>query len=484
MANLKFYKMATAPVGTTEKPLLAGAIWFNTTNHSIEVYDGAKWTVFSGVLDASVVNEKLTIVKHDGSKVEVDFSIYATDEALEILAGRVSTLEGTVATHGSDIENLKGRMNSAEGKLAGLSENTVMAEIAKQVKVETDRATGVEGGLDTRLGTLETKVNDDHEGRIVVLEGYFGEGDGTVADQIADAVAAAEGRVDEKLATKADKATYEAYVAANDERVAKAEKAIEDEVARAEAEEALINEKIGVPVEVEGVDAYSKDYTVGMDVKAAKDAAKAAHDAADAAQATIDKFLTDEGIDTEAVDTLKEIIAYMESHGSEYQDVVANLNELNEGVADLQAALEGEVAQREAEMATLKGEMTSYTDEAIASEVERSESAYEKIGVAKNLVDALAEGAVKANADEIARVDAAWQTSMASEKATRSAEDARLAGLIAAEAETRAGELDSLKKEAYQAADAAEADANAYTDGKVQELNSKIDTGLTWVVFE
>ena len=32
MANLKFYKMAQAPVGTTEKPLEKGAVWFDSTN--------------------------------------------------------------------------------------------------------------------------------------------------------------------------------------------------------------------------------------------------------------------------------------------------------------------------------------------------------------------------------------------------------------------------------------------------------------------
>ena len=41
MANLKFYKMANQPQGSTEKPLEKGAVWFDSTNHVIKVYDGA-----------------------------------------------------------------------------------------------------------------------------------------------------------------------------------------------------------------------------------------------------------------------------------------------------------------------------------------------------------------------------------------------------------------------------------------------------------
>ena len=233
MANLKFYKMAQAPVGTVEKPLEAGAIWFNTTNHSIEVYSGSAWSAFSGVLDAVVENEKLTVTKHDGSKVSVDFSVYATDEALELLTGRVSTLEGTVATQGGSITDLQGRMTTVEGKaaaaegqLAGLTETTVMAEIAKQVAAEAAIARKAEGDLVARVEPLET-ASADYAERIGVLESFIsgGEEGESVQDLIDSAIAKNNTDVvTPGLASKADKATYEAYVAANDERVAAVEK--------------------------------------------------------------------------------------------------------------------------------------------------------------------------------------------------------------------------------------------------------------------
>ena len=214
MANLKFYKMAQAPVGTTEKPLEAGAIWFNTTNHSIEVYSGSKWVAYSGVLDATVANEVLTITKYDGSTVGVDFSIYATDEALGLLDKRVVTLEGTVATQGGSITDLLSRMTTVEGKasaaetkLAGLSEATVMAEIAKQVKVETDRAVGEEGKLAARITPLET-ASEDYEERIGVLESFISGGEeGESVQDLIDAAITKNNTdvVTPGLAAKADK---------------------------------------------------------------------------------------------------------------------------------------------------------------------------------------------------------------------------------------------------------------------------------------
>lgn len=488
MANLKFYKMAQAPVGTTEKPLEAGAIWFNTTNHSIEVYTGSKWVAYSGVLDAVVANEILTITKYDGSTVSVDFSIYATDEALGLLDKRVETLEGTVATQGGSVSDLLGRMTAVEGKasaaetqLAGLSEATVMAEIAKQVKVADDRAVAKENELAGKITALETTVNTDHEGRIDALEALFGEGDGSVSDQIADAVAAAEGRVDEKLAGKADKATYEAYVAANDAAVAAVKKTAEDEVARAEAAEALINEKIGVPAGVEGVEAYSKDYTVGQDVKAAKDAAAAA-------QKTIDDFLTGEGVDPNAVDALKDIIAYMEEHGGQYEDVVENLETLNGDVATLKgdANTAGSVAKAVADAkAEINGviEENEKTTSAALTELDGRVDALEALSAGteisgiKGRLDTL-ETEVNTNIpQDIADAQAAAE-GKAAELATaaQTAAEGYADGLIAAEVTRSNGYAD--------AAVAVEAAKVAKNAEDIVALDAKITTGLQWAAFE
>lgn len=482
MANLKFYKMAQAPVGTQEKPLAAGAVWFNTTNHSIEVWTGSKWEAYSGVLDAVVANEILTITKYDGSTISVDFSIYATDEALGLLDKRVTTLETTVSTHGTNIEGLQTRMTTVEGKaaaaegqLAGLTEATVMAEIAKQVKVEADRAAEAESDLDERVTPLE-ESSADYKTRIETLEGKF-TGENSVAEQIADAVEAAEDRVDEKLATKADKATYEAYVAANDERVAAVEEAVEAEVLRATGAEDAINAKIGG-----NYGTGEGQVTVAADVQAAKEAAAAA-------QKTIDDFLTGEGVDPNKVDALKEIVAYMEEHGEEYQAVVENLNTLNTDVDGLKGQVgTGKVDDR---IATAKGEAITaangYADGLIVTEVERAEAAYEKIGVAAGLVNGLAEGAVAANATAISGLQGQVGTGTVDSRIATAKSEAITAAGAAADQKI----ADLKLNETYEKVGIAQGLVDGLANGAVKAntdaisaLDAKVTEGLSWAVFE
>ena len=483
MANLKFYKMAQAPVGTTEKPLEKGAVWFDSTNGLIHVFNGSTWDAYVGVRNAVVEGEKLTITKRDGSTVSVNFSIYATDEALGLLDGRVATLEGTVATQGGSITDLQGRMTTVEGKaaaaegqLAGLSEATVMAEIAKQVKVADDRALEAEGKLAERVTPLET-ASADYAERIGVLESFIsGSEEGESVQDLIDAAIAANNTsvVNPGLESKADKATYLAYVAANDERVAAAEKEIDDEVLRATTAEAGLQEQIGA--------GFSKDATVAAAVKSAQDAA-------DAAQKTIDDFLTGEGVDPNKVDALKEIIAYMEEHGEEYQAVVDNLDTLNTDVAALQGKVD--VEKVSTAISTAKGEAITaangYADGLIEAEVERAEAAYEKIGVAAGLVNGLAEGAVAANATAISGLQGQVGTGTV---------DSRIA-TAKSEAITAAGEAADQKiadlklGETYEKVGVAQGLVNGLANGAVADntaaiaaLDAKVAEGLAWVTFE
>lgn len=491
MGKLKFYKTAAVPTGTTEKPLVKGAVWFNSTEHTISVYDGAKWEVYTGLINAVVEGEKLTITKWDGSTVSVDFSVYATDEALSLLTDRVSALEGTVATHGDNITDLQGRMTTVEGKaataegqLAGLSEATVMAEIAKQVAVADDRAVAKENELEGKITALETTVNTDHEGRIDALEAKF-TGEGSVESQITEEVEAAEARVQAKLDEKVNTSDYEAYVEANDAAVAAAQKTADDEVVRAMAAEAAIDEKIGVPSDVDGVTAYSKDYTVGQDVKAAKDAAAAA-------QKTIDDFLTGEGVDPDKVDALKEIIAYMEEHGEEYEAVVENLNTLNSDVATLKGdentagSVAKAVADAEARVNATIEENEKTTAAALTDldgRVEALEglSAGTEISDIKSRLDTL-ETEVNTNIpQDIADAQAAAEATAAADATTKANTAESNAkeyadGLIAAEV-TRSNKY----ADDAVAVEAAKVSANATA---IAELQATVEEGFSWVVFE
>ena len=404
-------------------------------------------------------------------------------DALSGENGRVTTLEGTVATHGENVSNLQGRMtavegkaSAAEGKLAGLT-GTVAEDIAAAVKVEKERAEAAEKALGERIDPLAT-ASADYEERIAELEGLFtGSEGGSVQDLIDSAIEKNNTDVvTPGLADKADKTTYEAYVADNDERVTAVEKEIDDEVLRATAAEALIDEKIGVPSDVEDVTAYSKDYTVGMDVKAAKDAAAAA-------QKTIDDFLTGEGVDPGKVDALKEIIAYMETHGTQYEDVVDNLGTLNTDVAGLKDQVgTGKVDDRittakEAAIAAAE----DYADDLIAAEVERADGKYEEKGVAAGLVSALETGAVATNATAISGLKEQVGTGKVDDRIATAKGEA-----ITAAGEAADQKIADLKlAETYEKVGVAQGLVDSLANGAVADnaadiaaLEAKVDAGL------
>ena len=73
MADLKFYKKASAPSSITE-----GGIWFDTTNHIIKVKTATGYDSFGGVIDATLADSVLTITKADSSQITLDFSDVAS----------------------------------------------------------------------------------------------------------------------------------------------------------------------------------------------------------------------------------------------------------------------------------------------------------------------------------------------------------------------------------------------------------------------
>ena len=81
MAQLKFYKKAQAPADAA-----VGAIWFDTTNHTIQVKTETGWDKYAGALnDATWSNNTLTITKHDGSSIALDFSDMASAAAMKAI---------------------------------------------------------------------------------------------------------------------------------------------------------------------------------------------------------------------------------------------------------------------------------------------------------------------------------------------------------------------------------------------------------------
>lgn len=373
---------------------------------------------------------------------------------------------------------VEGKVKANEDKLAGLSKNTVMAEIEAQVAAEAAIARKAEGDLAARVTPLET-ASADYAERIGALEGFISGGEeGESVQDLIDAAIAKNNTdvVTPGLATKADLEALNKYKTDNDAEVAAVKKTAEDEVTRATAAEKLINEKFGAE--------YSKDNTVAASIAAAQKAA-------DDARAIIDEFLSEEGISDEAVNSLKEIVDYMNEHGKDYQAVVDNLDTLNTDVAALQGKVD--VEKVSTAIATAKGEAVTaangYADGLIATEVERAEAAYEKIGVAAGLVNGLAEGAVAANATAISGLQGQVGTGTVDSRIATAKSEAITAAGEAADQKIADLKLD----ETYEKVGVAQGLVNTLATGAVASNTTEITNlkaalgngdGLTWAQFE
>lgn len=472
---LKFYKAGSAP-----STAAVGSVWFDTTNRLINVKvadSGEKqWESYSGLQNASWIeaSKTLRLVKANGENLDINLSDVASASALTLVDGRLSAVETWKSTADGDITTLKtnvGNLQTEAGKntakLADIAEGqTVKAVIDAAVKVEADRATGVESGFNTRIGNLET-TSGEHTAAIEALQAAVGEG-GDVATQIESAINTFNTSVvTPGLAGKADKATYGAYVTANDAAVAAVKKTAEDEVTRAKAAEADLQGQID---------------TVSADVEAAQAAA-------DAAQKTIDDFLTGEGVDPNKVDALKEIITYMEEHGEEYEAVVENLGTLNTDMATLKGTGDGSVAKAVADAEARVNATIIANEEVTAAALTELDGRVDALE-AMDLTNVVSnfEGRIAANEAAVATVDSRIATAKSGAEATAAADATSKAntaesnakgyadGLIAAEV-TRSNKYadDAVAVEAAKV-------AKNTTD--IAALDAKITEGLSWVAFE
>lgn len=343
--SLQFRKVAGMPTSG----LTVGAIYFdkNTGTINVATSDTAYDKFGYGVKDATWANQKLTLTKSTGEVVELDFTNVASASDLTALETRVGNIETWENTAKGEISTLQGQMttvqdkvSAAETKLAGLT-GTVAEDIAAAVKVEKERAEAAEKALGERIDPLAT-ASSDHEDRIAELEGLFtGTEDGSVQNLIDSAIEKNNADVvTPGLAAKVDTTVYNEYITANNAAVVKAQQTADNEVTRAKAAEEAIDKKIGAPIAVADVSAYSEGYTVAQDIKAAKDAAAAA-------QADIDAFLSATEVGDATIDTLKEIQAYIADDAAAADALVKKVgaNETAIGVLNGSDTTEGSVAK-------------------------------------------------------------------------------------------------------------------------------------------
>lgn len=184
----------TARVGTAEGKITTAEGNINTLQTDVDAVEAKVTTLIGNDASKSVrtiANEELTKqLIPDNAKESLD--------TLQEIANWIQSHPDDASAMSAAIEALKTKVGDIP---EGATATTVVAYIKELVDAEKTRATGVEGGLDTRVKAIETKLGD---------------GEGSVAKQIeaavkveTDARLAAESTLDGKITTAqgaADKA--------------------------------------------------------------------------------------------------------------------------------------------------------------------------------------------------------------------------------------------------------------------------------------
>lgn len=135
MANLKFFRSATAPTAAE-----LGAIWFDSASKLLKVKNATDWEVYDGgrnVIDATFVEGILTITKASGENVTLNFkdvasasetmkAFEALDTAVKNAQSKADTGVANAATAQSAAEAAQTTANSKIASVTG--DTTVQAE--------------------------------------------------------------------------------------------------------------------------------------------------------------------------------------------------------------------------------------------------------------------------------------------------------------------------------------------------------------------
>lgn len=321
---------------------------------------------------------------------------------------------------------------------------TVKSDLEAKITAEETRAKAEESKNATAAAAAQTKAEK-------------AEGDAATAQAAADAAQDAVDALEAYVGTIPESATAENVVAYVDEKTAGI------------ATDASLSALTTRVTTAEGaIDAIEADYLKAADKATLESSIAAAKKAGDDAQADIDAFMAAAEVGDAAVDTLKEIQAYITSDGQAAAEMTTNIAANAQAIEDL----EGVVGTIPTEGVTATN-VVDYAEELVAAEKTRAE------GIENGLATRLAavetelgdgEGSV---ADQIA-------TAVNAEKALREAADSKHTTDIAAAksaAENAQADVDSL--ETVVAGKAAQADLDAVSgrvttaEGKVTALEGK-----------
>ena len=161
MANLKFFRSATAPAAAE-----LGAIWFDSASKLLKVKNATDWEVYDGgrnVIDATFVDGLLTITKASGENVTLDFKDVAsasqTMKAFEALDTAVKNAQSKADT---GVANAATAQSAAEA-----AQTTADSKVASVTGDTTVKAETVDHAVTLSLATSDkgnVKFTQDADG--------------------------------------------------------------------------------------------------------------------------------------------------------------------------------------------------------------------------------------------------------------------------------------------------------------------------------
>ena len=379
------------------------------------------------------------------------------EEQEGLLAGRIETLEGIV---GSEAEGAFGKVKqdvadnkAAIAKLNGGAEEegSVAKAVADAVKVEKDRAEGVEAGFEQRIAANEAFVatqpakDQAQDQRLADLEAIIGmggeEGEKTALEEIREDVQAAQDAAD---AAQADVDAVEQRldaegglvdrIEANEANIARLDGAVDVEGSVKKQIKDAIDVVNGAAEELEGRVAANEAFVAGYAAKEAKVredfAAADAQVLADAKKYANEEItkLVDSAPD--AMNTLNELAAAINANKGVYDAYVAeHAAAMTKMKEDLQAEIDADVkAVVDAQ------KLVNDAQAGINEDIEGRVAANEAFVAAQPAIDAEQDRRIKALEDANAEGGAMVEAVKAAQKAADDAQAAAEAAQGAADA--------------------------------------------------
>lgn len=170
MAQLKFYRKSEAPASPVQ-----GAIWFNTNDKTIQLYTGTAWEKYAGNLkDATWSGGTLTITKHDGSSIALDFSDMASASAMstelgkKLNIGATSDTSATTSYYGLKkytdeqvaAKNVSATSNSTDYITASAANNTVTIAATTKLTEAVAKAEAALPAADQVVKSIDTTATN------------------------------------------------------------------------------------------------------------------------------------------------------------------------------------------------------------------------------------------------------------------------------------------------------------------------------------